>query len=58
LDVAKKILILARCAGYNVSRRDMIVEPLIDEYLGTLERKIFLKRFKKKYIFYKSTTKS
>lgn len=52
LDVARKILILARCAGYDMSMKDVIVEPLIDEYFGTLGGEDFFKALQEKNVYF------
>ena len=48
LDVARKILILARYAGHDVSIADVNVEPLIEKSFGKLEGEEFFKALKQK----------
>lgn len=48
LDVARKILILARYSGYDISIENVIVKPLIDKRFGELQGEEFFEALKQK----------
>ena len=52
LDVARKILILARCAGYDVTIKDVAIEPLIDESFSKLSGDIFFQSLEEKNSYF------
>lgn len=57
LDVARKLVILARYAGYKVSIDDINIKPLIDEKYGNMDLITFLEEIENEDDYFKNLVK-